>query len=50
MHWEAVLAFPKMKVGIVTREDRVAGIRYLPVETEAKAPANALAERAARQL
>jgi len=54
MHWEAVLAFPKMKVGIVTRDvdgnPRVAGIRYLPVETETKAPENALAERAARQL
>jgi methylated-DNA-[protein]-cysteine S-methyltransferase len=50
MRWEAILAFPKMKVGIVTREDRVAGIRYLPPETEVKAPENALAERAARQL
>ena len=40
MHWEAILAFPKMKVGIVTREDRISGIRYLPPETEIKSPEN----------
>lgn len=50
MTWEAVVAFPKMKVGIVTREERVAGIRYLPPETAVQDPANALAERAARQI
>ena len=50
MHWEAVIAFPKMKVGVVTREERVAGIRYLPPETPTKDPENALAERAARQI
>ena len=50
MHWEAVIAFPKMMVGVVTREDRVAGIRYLPPDTPAQNPENALAERAARQI
>lgn len=50
MHWEAVVEFPKMKVGIVTLESKVAGIRYLPLSVESKAPENALAERAARQL
>ena len=50
MHWEAVIAFPKMKVGVVTREERVAGIRYLPPETPTKDPENALAEWAARQI
>ena len=50
MHWDAVIEFPKMKVGVATREGRVAGIRYLPPSTEAKAPENELAERAARQL
>jgi len=50
MNWEAVIEFPKMKVGVVTRDGRVAGIRYLPPATAVKAPANELAERAARQL
>jgi methylated-DNA-[protein]-cysteine S-methyltransferase len=39
-----------MKVGIVTRDERVAGIRYLPPETAVKDPENPLAERAARQI
>ena len=39
-----------MKVAVATREGRVVGIRYLPPETQTKAPGNALAERAARQL
>jgi methylated-DNA-[protein]-cysteine S-methyltransferase len=50
MHWEAVIAFPKMKVAVATRDDRVATIHYLPPETADKAPENALAERAVRQL
>ena len=39
-----------MKVAVATRSDRVAEIRYLPPSTEAIAPANSLAERAAHQL
>jgi methylated-DNA-[protein]-cysteine S-methyltransferase len=50
MNWDAVIDFPKMKVGVVTREGRVVGIRYLPLAAESKAPANELAERAVRQL
>jgi methylated-DNA-[protein]-cysteine S-methyltransferase len=50
MRWEAVIEFPKMKVGVVTREGRVAGIRYLPLAAESRAPENELAERAARQI
>jgi methylated-DNA-[protein]-cysteine S-methyltransferase len=50
MHWEAVIEFPKMKVAVATREGRIAGIRYLPLTVESKAPENALAERAARQI
>jgi methylated-DNA-[protein]-cysteine S-methyltransferase len=50
MRWDAVIAFPKMKVAVATRDDRIAGIRYLPLAAESKAPENALAERAARQL
>jgi methylated-DNA-[protein]-cysteine S-methyltransferase len=48
--YDVIIAFPKMKVGVVTRDDRVSGIRYLPPATPVKTPANALAERAARQL
>lgn len=50
MRWDAVVEFPKMKVAVATREERVVGIRYLPLSAESKDPANALAERAARQL
>ena len=48
--YDVVVGFPKMKVAVVTRDERVTAIRYLPPGTELKAPANALAERAARQL
>ena len=48
--YDVIIAYPKMKVAVATREDRVVGIRYLPPAAEVQAPANALAERAARQL
>jgi methylated-DNA-[protein]-cysteine S-methyltransferase len=48
--YDVVIAYPKMKVGVATRDGRVSGIRYLPPATQTKAPENALAERAARQL
>ena len=50
MRWEAVVEFPKMKVGIVTRDGRVCGLRYLSPDTATKDPENPLAERVARQL
>jgi methylated-DNA-[protein]-cysteine S-methyltransferase len=50
MRWDAVIEFPKMKVAVATREERVAEIRYLPPDAPSKRPENALAERAARQL
>jgi methylated-DNA-[protein]-cysteine S-methyltransferase len=50
MRWDAILDFPKMKVAVATREERVAEIRYLPPEMAVQAPGNALAERAVRQL
>ena len=50
MNWDAVIEFPKMKVAVATHDGRISGIRYLPTDTELKAPANALAERAVRQL
>jgi methylated-DNA-[protein]-cysteine S-methyltransferase len=48
--YDAVVAFPRMKVAVVTRGERVAEIRYLPADAAVQAPRNALAERAARQL
>ena len=50
MRWDAVIEFPKMKVALATREERVVGIRYLPLTADSKDPDNALAERAVRQL
>lgn len=48
--YDAIIEFPKMKVALRTREERVCEISYLPPSVAARAPANALAERAARQL
>jgi methylated-DNA-[protein]-cysteine S-methyltransferase len=48
--YDAIIEFPKMKVAVATREDRVTEIRYLHPSTPVKDPANALAERAARQI
>ena len=39
-----------MRVAVATRGERVAEIRYLPPDAPLQAPANALAERAARAL
>ena len=50
MHWDAVIEFPVMKVGVSTRDDRVVEIGYLPSSAAVIAPRNPLAERAARQL
>jgi methylated-DNA-[protein]-cysteine S-methyltransferase len=48
--FDVVIEFPKMKVGVATREDRVAEIRYLPLSSQNISARNPLAERAARQL
>ena len=48
--FDAVLKFPAMHVGVRTQAGRVAEIAYLPFSVPLAAPANALAERAARQL
>jgi methylated-DNA-[protein]-cysteine S-methyltransferase len=50
MAWQAVIAFPKMKVAVATRGEQICGIKYLPASVQEQAPENALAERAARQL
>jgi methylated-DNA-[protein]-cysteine S-methyltransferase len=48
--FDVVVAFPKMKVAVATRGDRIVEIRYLPPAAAPVAPRTALAERAARQL
>jgi methylated-DNA-[protein]-cysteine S-methyltransferase len=49
-HWDAVVEFPVMKVGVSTRDERVVEIRYLPLSSSNISPGNSLAERAVRQL
>jgi len=48
--FDVVVEFPKMKVGVVTRDERVVEIRYLPPAHAVLEPRNELAERAASQL
>lgn len=48
--FDVTVDFPKMKVAVATREERVVEIRYLPLSSPGIAARNALAERAARQL
>ena len=48
--YDVVIDFPKFKVGVKTRDDRVVEIRYLPYSSSLVDPKNALAERAAKQL
>ena len=48
--YDVIVDFPRMKVAVATRDERVVEIRYLPPSADALAPRNALAEAAARQL
>lgn len=48
--FDVTVDFPKMKVAVLTREERVVEIRYLPLPSPSIPPRNALAEKAARQL
>ena len=48
--FDVTVDFPKMKVGVVTRDGRVTEIRYLPSSSKDVAPRNGLAATAARQL
>jgi len=48
--FDVVVPFPKMKVGVKTRDGQVVEIRYLPPAANAVAPESSLAEKAARQL
>ena len=48
--FDVIVEFPKMKVGVATRGDRVAEIRFLPPSTPVQQARNPLAQSAARQL
>jgi methylated-DNA-[protein]-cysteine S-methyltransferase len=48
--FDVIVAFPRMKVAVATRQEQVSEIRYLPPSVSAQEPCNALAEKAARQL
>jgi len=50
LDFDLIVDFPKMKVAVATRAERVSEIRYLPLTARSKAPSSPLAERAARQL
>jgi methylated-DNA-[protein]-cysteine S-methyltransferase len=48
--YDVVIPFPKMKVAVKTRDERVVEICYLPLSVQNISPQNALAARAAEQL
>ena len=48
--YDVVIDFPKFKLGVKTRGERVTEIRYLPISVEASDAKIPLAERAAKQL
>ena len=48
--YDVTVDFPRMKVAVKTRDDKVVGIRYLPLAAEKIPPGNPLAKEAARQL
>jgi methylated-DNA-[protein]-cysteine S-methyltransferase len=48
--FDVIIAFPRMQVGVKTRDGLVSEIRYLPPSTPLKDPTSPMAERAARQL
>ena len=48
--FDVTVDFPKMRIAVSTRDERVVEIRYLPLSAPRVAPKNALAARAAAQL
>jgi methylated-DNA-[protein]-cysteine S-methyltransferase len=48
--YDVTVDFPRMKVGVKTRDGKVVEIRYLPLSTEKIPAKNKLAQEAARQL
>ena len=48
--YDVVVAFPRMKVAVRTRDERVTDIAYLPPSARVISPKSPLGEKAARQL
>jgi len=48
--FDVVVEFPKMKVAVVTRDERVVEIRFLPPAAQVKPPVGAFAAKVASQL
>jgi len=48
--YDVTVDFPRMKVAVTTRGEKVVGIRYVPLSSARVLPSNALAEKAATQL
>jgi methylated-DNA-[protein]-cysteine S-methyltransferase len=48
--YDVVIDFPKFKVGVKTRDERVVEMRFLPSSTATLPAGNPLAQRAAQQL
>ena len=48
--YDVIIDFPKFKLGVKTRQDRVVEIKYLPLSAESVPPKTPLAARAAKQL
>jgi methylated-DNA-[protein]-cysteine S-methyltransferase len=48
--FDVTVDFPRMKVAVATRDERVFEIRYLPLSSKSISPKNALAALAAEQL
>ena len=48
--YDVVLAFPRMRVAVRTRDERVTDIEYLPPSAPLSSPRTSLGEKAARQL
>jgi len=48
--YDVVIDFPKFKVGVKTRDERVVEIKYLPLSAQTFAAKTPLGERAAKQL
>jgi len=48
--YDVVIDFPKFKLGVTTRDERVVEIKYLPLSAHSVPPKTPLAGRAAKQL
>jgi methylated-DNA-[protein]-cysteine S-methyltransferase len=48
--YDVVIDFPKFKLGVKTRDERLVEIKYLPLSAQSVAPKTPLAARAAKQL